>query len=242
MRIRRRSVSSFVSPGPRVPMPPPSRDSAVARADEPRQQVLQLRQLHLQLAFARSRAPGEDVENQLRPIDDLAADRFLDLPQLRRRQLVVEDDDVDVRSPRTTRRASRSCRCRGTSTDRASAAPAARAAPTSAPGAPRPGRRARRASARPRDGARSGNQADERGALRATSNGCVTGSSTLPRLPHQSEWRPAPARTSRGAATRRHPRSSTAGRLASRPPSSSRSTQLRRVGGYVVGSASPARR
>ena len=28
-RIRRRSVSSFVSPGPRVPMPPPSRDNAV---------------------------------------------------------------------------------------------------------------------------------------------------------------------------------------------------------------------
>ena len=28
-RMRRRSVSSFVSPGPRVPMPPPSRDSAV---------------------------------------------------------------------------------------------------------------------------------------------------------------------------------------------------------------------
>ncbi len=26
-RMRRRSVSSFVSPGPRVPMPPPSRDS-----------------------------------------------------------------------------------------------------------------------------------------------------------------------------------------------------------------------
>ena len=28
VRMRRRSVSSFVSPGPRVPMPPPSRDSA----------------------------------------------------------------------------------------------------------------------------------------------------------------------------------------------------------------------
>ena len=28
VRIRRRSVSSLVSPGPRVPMPPPSRDSA----------------------------------------------------------------------------------------------------------------------------------------------------------------------------------------------------------------------
>ena len=77
-------------------MPPPSRDSAVARPDQPRQQVLQLRELDLQLAFARPRAPREDVEDQLRAVDDLAADLLFDLPQLRRRQLVVEDDDVDV--------------------------------------------------------------------------------------------------------------------------------------------------
>ena len=96
VRMRRRSVSSLVSPGPRVPMPPPSRDSAVPAPDQPRQQVLQLRQLHLQLAFPRARAPGEDVEDELRAIDDLAADRLFDVPQLRRRQLVVEDDDVDV--------------------------------------------------------------------------------------------------------------------------------------------------
>ena len=67
-----------------------------AGADEPRQQVFQLRELHLQLAFARPRAAREDVEDELRAIDDLAADLLLDLPQLRRRQLVVEDDDVDV--------------------------------------------------------------------------------------------------------------------------------------------------
>ena len=67
-----------------------------AGADQPRQQVLQLRELDLQLAFARARAPREDVEDELRAIDDLAADRLFDVPQLRRRQLVVEDDDVDV--------------------------------------------------------------------------------------------------------------------------------------------------
>ena len=166
VRIRRRSVSSLVSPGPRVPMPPPSRDSAAPGADQPRQQVLQLRQLDLQLAFARPRAPGEDVENQLRAIDDLAADRLLDLPQLRRRQLVVEDDDVDVASRRTTRPASRPCRRRETSTGRASAAPAARAARPRAPAASaRPAssssersassRRARPAT-RPTSAARSG--------------------------------------------------------------------------------------
>src|SRR5262249_34901800 len=60
----------------------------------PGHEVFELRELHLQLAFARARAPGEDVENQLRPIDDRASERFLEIPQLRRRQLVVEDDEV----------------------------------------------------------------------------------------------------------------------------------------------------
>ena len=46
-----------------------------AGADQARQQVLELRQLDLQLAFARARAPGEDVEDELRAIDDLAGRR-----------------------------------------------------------------------------------------------------------------------------------------------------------------------
>ena len=65
-------------------------------ADQPRQQILQLRELDLQLAFARPRAAREDVEDELRAIDDLAFEPLLQLAQLRRRQLVVEDDDVDV--------------------------------------------------------------------------------------------------------------------------------------------------
>ena len=67
-----------------------------ARADEPRQQVLELRELDLPLAFPRSRAPREDVENELRPIEHLPFDARLDIAQLRRRQLVVEDHHVDV--------------------------------------------------------------------------------------------------------------------------------------------------
>ena len=67
-----------------------------ARSDQPRQQVLQLRQLDLQLAFARARTPREDVENQLRAIDDLAIEALVQLAQLRRRQLVVEDDEIGV--------------------------------------------------------------------------------------------------------------------------------------------------
>ena len=88
--MRRRSVSSFVSPGPRVPMPPPSRESASRRSGQPRQPVLQLRQLDLQLPFARPRAPREDVENQLGAIDDAPAEDLFEVARLRRRELVVE--------------------------------------------------------------------------------------------------------------------------------------------------------
>ena len=93
-RIRRRSVSSFVSPGPRVPIPPPSRESRIALAREPRQQVVELGQLHLQPALARAGAAREDVEDQLRPVERLAADRLLEVALLRRRELVVEHDHV----------------------------------------------------------------------------------------------------------------------------------------------------
>ncbi len=75
VRMRRRSVSSFVSPGPRVPMPPPRRDSAAPEPTSRGSRYLQLRQLHLQLAFARPRAPREDVEDELRAVEDLPPDR-----------------------------------------------------------------------------------------------------------------------------------------------------------------------
>ncbi len=55
-----------------------------------------MRQLDLQLAFPRARPPREDVEDQLRAIDDLAIEPLVELAQLRRRQLVVEDDEVGV--------------------------------------------------------------------------------------------------------------------------------------------------
>jgi hypothetical protein len=69
----------------------------VSRANQARQQIFQLRELDLQLAFARPGAPREDIENELRAIDDLAAHFLFDLPQLRRCELVVEDHDVGVR-------------------------------------------------------------------------------------------------------------------------------------------------
>ena len=53
-----------------------------AGAHKPGQEIFQLRELDLHLAFPRPRPPGEDVEDQLRAIDDFAAD-LLDLPSRR---------------------------------------------------------------------------------------------------------------------------------------------------------------
>ena len=62
--------------------------------DEPRQQIRELRQLDLQLALARARALGEDVEDQRRPVDDLQAERLGHVALLARRERVVADDEV----------------------------------------------------------------------------------------------------------------------------------------------------
>jgi len=68
-----------------------------AGAGQARQQIFELRELHLPLALARARAAGEDVENQLRAIDHLALDPLLELPLLGWGQLVVEDHHVHGR-------------------------------------------------------------------------------------------------------------------------------------------------
>ena len=44
-------------------------------ARQPRQQMLQLREFHLELAFARPGALGEDVEDQRRAVEDLAIEQ-----------------------------------------------------------------------------------------------------------------------------------------------------------------------
>ena len=230
--MRRRSVSSLVSPGPRVPMPPPSRDSAAPAPTSRGSRYLQLRELDLQLAFPRARAPREDVENELGAIDDLPADLLFDVPQLRRRQLVVEDDDVDARSRRTTPRASATCPRRETSTDRASAAPAARAARPRRRRLPR-GRPARRASARLRGGARgrrSGRRAPPvPSRLRAAECDASPCLNVVPRDRSGAHQPRAPRRSRR--------RSSTARRRGCGRASSSRSTRSPSVRSTSSGSA-----
>ena len=66
---------------------------AAAQAGEP---VAQERQLHLRLALGTARVLGEDVEDHRRPVDGGATEQLLQVPVLRRRQLVVEDDGVGV--------------------------------------------------------------------------------------------------------------------------------------------------
>ena len=67
-----------------------------ARSGEPRQQVLELRQLDLPLSFPRTCTAREDVEDQLRAIEDLALQLVLEMTQLGGRELVVADHHVDV--------------------------------------------------------------------------------------------------------------------------------------------------
>ncbi len=63
-------------------------------ADEPRQLVLHLRELDLQLALRAARPQREDVEDQARAVDDAAFQRALEVALLGARQRVVEDDEV----------------------------------------------------------------------------------------------------------------------------------------------------
>ena len=89
-----RSTSSLVSPGPRVPMPPPRRDMASPHPRRRGKEVVELGQLDLGLALPAPRVQGEDVEDQGRAVDDLRAESFLQVPELPRRELVVEDHRV----------------------------------------------------------------------------------------------------------------------------------------------------
>ena len=67
-----------------------------APAGQPGQQVVELRQFHLQAAFAGSGPGSEDVEDELGAIDDLGIEGLLEVALLGGGQVVVEDDDVDA--------------------------------------------------------------------------------------------------------------------------------------------------
>src|SRR5262245_15278039 len=66
-----------------------------AGTDQPREQVPELGEFDLQLAFAGSCSLCENVQDQLCAIEDLSADDLLDLPELCRGELVVEHHQID---------------------------------------------------------------------------------------------------------------------------------------------------
>ena len=67
---------------------------SVSPAAKTRQLVAKLRQFYLELRLLGRRALSEDVKDELRPIDDLPAERLFQVPSLAGTQFVVEDDDV----------------------------------------------------------------------------------------------------------------------------------------------------
>ena len=82
---------------------PPEADAAADTGEvgphpgEPRQQVFQLRQLHLQLGLVASGPGGEDVEDDLGPVHHPDLERALQIHPLHRAQLLVEDDQRGAR-------------------------------------------------------------------------------------------------------------------------------------------------
>ena len=65
-------------------------------APHSRQVVFQLRQLDLELALRGHGVLGEDVEDQLRPVDDARRERVLERTLLRRVQLVVDEEHLGI--------------------------------------------------------------------------------------------------------------------------------------------------
>ena len=66
----------------------------LAPARKARQLVLQLRELHLQVALTGAGVSGKDVQNELRAIDDAHGQQVVQVARLRRREVVVEQDQV----------------------------------------------------------------------------------------------------------------------------------------------------
>ena len=67
-----------------------------AAPGQPRQHVLQLRQLDLQLAFARARVPRKNVEDQLRAVDHPPLHNLFDIALLRSAEIVIEKKQVGI--------------------------------------------------------------------------------------------------------------------------------------------------
>ncbi len=86
---------------------------------QPRQHVLKLRQLHLQLALAGPRMARKNVQDQLRPVQHPARQRRLKIAQLGGRQVVVEEHQVGLGGSGDARQSPPLCLRQSASPDRA---------------------------------------------------------------------------------------------------------------------------
>ena len=77
-------------------MPPPSCDISTPRPAKSRQHIFQLRQFHLQLAFAGFRMPRKNVEDELRAVNHPLVQDALDIALLGRREIVVKQNQVGI--------------------------------------------------------------------------------------------------------------------------------------------------
>ena len=66
----------------------------LAASGEAREQVLELGELDLELAFAGAGVAGKDVEDELRAVDDAARETRFEVAKLRGREVVIEEDEV----------------------------------------------------------------------------------------------------------------------------------------------------
>ena len=66
------------------------------RADEPRRQILELREFDLQLAFVAAGALRENIEDEARAVDDTPVQRSFEIALLRGCERVIENDEFDV--------------------------------------------------------------------------------------------------------------------------------------------------
>src|SRR5204863_9664311 len=65
-------------------------------SSEPREQILQLRQLDLESSFAAARALRENIEDELGAIEHFARKQILQVASLGRRKFVIENNRRDV--------------------------------------------------------------------------------------------------------------------------------------------------
>ena len=68
-----------------------------AAAGKAGQHVFELRELNLQLAFARAGVASKDVEDELRAVEHAARQRGLEVAQLRGREIVIEKNEIGLR-------------------------------------------------------------------------------------------------------------------------------------------------